>query len=70
MIPRVTVPVLPREAGYTVLTDPRDSCVPLPPRALSARFDGLMYPAPDAQLWGLPRRHPTSRPPFRIAEGR
>jgi hypothetical protein len=70
MIPRVPVSVLPREVDHTVLTDLRDSCVPLPPRALSAWRDGLMAPAPDARLWGLPRRHPTSRPPFRIAEGR
>ena len=70
MSPRVTVPVFPREVGHTVLTDPRDRCVPMPPRTLSARLDGLMYPAPDARLWGLLHRQPTSRPPFRLAEGR
>jgi hypothetical protein len=61
--------VLPREVCHTVLTDPRDGCAPMPPPTRSARLDGLMYPAPDARLWGLPRRPPTSRPPFGITEG-
>lgn len=52
-----------------VLTDPGDGCVPMPPRTRAARLGGLTCPAPEARPWGLPRRPPSSRPPFRITEG-
>jgi hypothetical protein len=62
-------PVLPRKVRHTVRTDLGDCCAPMPSGALSARVDGLTCPAPMEWPWGLPRRHPTSKPSRSVDEG-
>ena len=45
-----------------------DCCAPPPPGTFAVRVDSLTCPAPERRLWGLPCRHPASRPQCLLQE--